>query len=163
MFQSVNPETKKTYDNEEWVMKAMDAQGFVLDENNVYQVPESKALKMRIPTELIPKSPDDGSDMTMNLRSDDTFVEDEGWHRAAESYAEFLEKNKHTHILYLELGVGANTPVIIKYPFWQMTRDNPNAVYVCLNYGEAFCPEMIEDQSICINDDIYEVLQHCLL
>ena len=158
LFQSVNPAIRKTYDTEEWVMKAMEAQGFERDENGVFQVPLDGALRVRIPTELIPKCPDDGSDMTMNLRSDDTFVEDEGWHAAAAAYEEFLQKHQDQPVLYLELGVGANTPVIIKYPFWRMTYANEKAVYACLNYNEAFCPKEIETRSICIDGDIGEVL-----
>lgn len=158
LFQSMNPDIQKTYDNEEWVMKAMVAQGFVKDEAGVYQVPEDKGITMRIPTELIPKSPDDDSDVTMNLRTDDSFVEDEGWHRVAAAYSDFLRRHEGLHVLYLELGVGANTPVIVKYPFWQMTMANEKAVYACLNYGEAFCPGEIEDRSICIDGDIGEVL-----
>lgn len=159
LFQSVNPDIQKTYDNEEWVMKAMEAQGFVKDEEGVYQVPEDKGITMRIPTELIPKCPDDDSDVTMNLRADDSFVEDEGWHRASAAYSDFLRRHEGLHVLYLELGVGANTPVIVKYPFWQMTMANENAVYACLNYGEAFCPGEIEDRSICIDGDIGEALE----
>ena len=139
-------------------MKAMEAQGFVKDEAGVFQVPEDKKLSMRIPTDLIPKCPDDGSDVTMNLRADDSFVEDEGWYRASAAYSDFLRRHENLHVLYLELGVGANTPVIIKYPFWQMTMANNKAVYACLNYGEAFCPGEIEDRSICIDGDIGEVL-----
>lgn len=159
LFQSVDGRVQKTYDNEEWVMKAMEAQGFVKDEAGVYQVPEDKGITMRIPTELIPKCPNDGSDVTMNLRADDSFVEDEGWHRASAAYSDFLRRHEGLHVLYLELGVGANTPVIVKYPFWQMTMANENAVYACLNYGEAFCPGDIGDKSICIDGDIGEVLE----
>jgi len=159
LFQSVNPSTQKTYDNEEWVMKAMEAQGFIRDENGVFQVPENGELKMKISASLIPKCPDDGSDVTMNLRADDSFVEDEGWHRASAAYSEFLCRCENLQVLYLELGVGANTPVIIKYAFWQMTMANDKAVYACLNYGEAFCPGEIEDRSICIDGDIGEVLE----
>ena len=158
LFQSVDGHIQKTYDNEEWVMKAMDAQGFVKDDAGVFQVPEDKGITMRIPTEMIPKCPDDGSDVTMNLRADDSFVEDEGWHRASAAYSDFLRRHEKLHVLYLELGVGANTPVIVKYPFWQMTMANDRAVYACLNYGEAFCPGEIEDRSICIDGDIGEVL-----
>ena len=158
LFQSVNPALRKTYDNEDWVMEAMEAQGFVRDSDGVFQVPESGELKMTIPTELIPKCPDDGSDMTMNLRADDTFVEDDGWHRAAEAYTDFLRNHEDLHVLYLELGVGANTPMIIKYPFWRMTMANAKAVYACLNYGEAFAPGEIADRSICIDGDIGEIL-----
>ena len=159
LFQSVNPDIQKTYDNEEWVMKAMEAQGFVKDEAGVFHVPEHKGIIMRIPTELIPKCPDDDSEVTMNLRADDSFVEDEGWHRASAAYSDFLRRHEGFHVLYLELGVGANTPVIVKYPFWQMTMANEKSVYVCLNYGEAFCPGEIEDRSICIDGDIGEVLE----
>ena len=158
LFQSVNPIISKTYDNEHWVIKAMDAQGFVRDENGIYQPPENKKLLMSIPTELIPVCPDDGSEMTMNLRSDDSFVEDEGWHMAASRYADFLDTRKG-RILYLELGVGYNTPVIIKYPFWRMTKNNPQAVYACINSGDAGCPVEIRGQSICIDGDIGEVLE----
>ena len=158
LFQSVNPEIRKTYDNEEWVMKAMEAQGFVKDEAGIFQPPENGSLLMRIPTELIPKCPDDGSDMTMNLRADDSFVEDEGWHRASAAYSDFLRRHENLHVLYLEIGVGMNTPVIVKYPFWQMTYDNPRAVYACLNYNEAWCPKQIERQSICIDGDSGEVI-----
>ena len=158
LFQSVNPSIRKTYDNEEWVIKAMETQGFIRDENGVFQVPENGELKMKIPTSLIPKCPEDGSDVTMNLRADDSFVEDEGWHRASAAYADFLRRHENLHVLYLELGVGANTPVIIKYPFWQMTKANDKAVYACLNYGEAFCPGEIEDRSICIDGDIGTLL-----
>ena len=115
LFQSVNPAIQKTYDNEEWVIKAMEAQGFVKNEVGVFSVPENKNISMRIPTELIPKCPDDGSDMTTNLRADSSFVEDDGWHRACKSYNDFLNSHKGRHILYLELGVGANTPGYIKY------------------------------------------------
>ncbi len=92
--------------------------------------------------------------MSMNLRADDTFVEDEGWKKASAAYADFLRSHKDKHVLYLELGVGANTPVIIKYPFWHETYHNDKAVYACLNYGEAFCPAEIADRSICIDGDI---------
>jgi len=159
LFQSVNPKLRKTYDNEAWVRKAMEAQGFVKDADGMYQLPESGEIAMRIPTELIPKCPDDGSAVTMNLRSDDTFVEDAGWHKASAAYSGFLRRHEKGQVLYLELGVGFNTPVIVKYPFWQMTMANEKAVYACVNYGEAFCPEEIEDRSICIDGDIGEMLK----
>ena len=159
LFQSVNPQIQKTYDNEEWVTKAMEAQGFVKDENGVFSIPVSGEILMKIPVELIPKCPDDGSDMTTNLRIDSSFVEDEGWHTAAEKYSEFLEKHKNNHVLFLELGVGGNTPVIVKYPFWYMVMENKKAVYACVNYQEAFCPNELEERSICIDGDIGEVLK----
>ena len=157
LFQSINPAIRKTYDNEEWVMQAMEAQGFVKDADGVYQIPQSGVV-MRIPTNLIPKCPDDGSDMTTNLRADDAFVEDEGWHRASAAYAGFIRRHENLHTLYLEIGVGANTPVIVKYPFWAMTAENPKAVYACINYDEAFCPKQIEEQSICLDGDAGAVL-----
>ena len=159
LFQSVNPQIQKTYDNEEWIMKAMEAQGFVKDENGIFSIPASREILMRIPTELIPKCPDDGSDMTTNLRADSSFVEDEGWYTAAEKYSEFLENHKNIHVLFLELGVGANTPVIIKYPFWYMVMENKKASYACINYQEAFCPNELEERSICLDGDIGEVLK----
>ena len=159
LFQSVNRKLQKTYDNEEWVYRAMEVQGFIRDENDVFQVPDDRNIQMQIPTEFIPKCPDDGSDVVMNLRSDDTFVEDEGWHRASAAYADFLKKHENDHVLYLELGVGSNTPVIVKYPFWQMTLMNDRATYACLNYSETYCPEEIAVQSICLSGDIGDTIQ----
>jgi len=129
------------------------------DENGVFQVPKDRMISMRVPYELIPVCPDNGGTVTMNLRIDDTFVEDAGWHDAADRYAAFLESNKGTHILFLELGVGSNTPMIVKYPFWAMTAENPNAVYACLNYDEAVCPEQIRERSICLDGDSGELLK----
>ena len=159
LFQSVRSANRKTYDNEEWVMKAMEAQGFIRDKEGVFRVPADGRVSMRIPTALIPKCPDDGSDVTMNLRSDDSFVENAGWHKASANYAGFLRKHEKGHVLYLEIGVGSNTPVIIKFPFWVMTSENPDAVYACLNYSEAFAPKAIAGQSICIDGDTAELLK----
>ena len=116
---------------------------------------------MKVPTELLPTCPHCGKPMTMNLRSDDRFVEGEGWHRAAEQYENFLRTRAGGKMLFLELGVGYNTPIIIKYPFWQMTSKDPKATYACINRGQAVCPQEIEGQSICINGDIDEILS-CL-
>ena len=132
----------KTYDNEEAVRKMI-----------------SEQRDMKIPLELIPKCPVCGAPMTMNLRQDDLFVQDEGWSAAAERYNDFIRRHKEKHILFLELGVGGNTPGIIKYPFWQMTAQNPKAVHACINYGEAYVPKEIVKRSICINADIGEVLK----
>ena len=159
LFQSVDPSNRKTYDNEAWVMRAMEAQGFVRNEEGVFEVPADGKILMRIPSSLIPACPDDNGPVTMNLRGDDSFVEDEGWNLAAKRYDEYLDAHEHGRILYLELGVGGNTPVIIKFPFWKMTMANPEALYACLNYGEAYCPRQIEDQAICIDDDIGETLR----
>lgn len=141
LFQCSEPCSAVTYDNEELVRRMVEEQ-----------------KDMKIPSELIPKCPKCGKPLTLNLRSDDNFVEDEGWHKAAERYQNFLRTRRNQKILFLELGVGYNTPGIIKYPFWQMTAKNPNAVYVCLNFNEAGCPSEIEDRSICIDGDIGEIL-----
>ena len=158
LFQSTDPKERKTWDNEEWVVKAMEAQGFVRGEDGVFRVPENGRLKMWIPPDLIPTCPDDGSPVTTNLRVDDSFVEDEGWHRASAACWDFIGSHAGQHVLYLEIGIGANTPVIIKYPFWALTAEQPEAVYACLNYGEAFCPKQIEDRSICLDGDADEIL-----
>ena len=157
LFQSVDPGNRRTYDNEEWVMLAMEAQGFVRDGDGVFQIPQ-EGVAMRIPSDLIPTCPDDGSAVTMNLRADESFVEDEGWQRASAAYSDFIRRHARLRTLYLEIGVGANTPVIIKYPFWAMTAANPLATYACLNYDEAFYPKQIEGRSICIDGDAGAVL-----
>ena len=162
LFQSTNPRNRKTYENEEWVMQAMEAQGFARNAAGSFEPAESRQIRMKIPTDLIPKCPDDGAEVTMNLRSDDSFVEDEGWHKASAAYLDFLKKHDGQHVLFLEIGVGSNTPVIIKYPFWQMTNDNENAVYACLNYSEACCPRQIENRSIIIDGDSGEVIEQLL-
>ena len=142
LFQCSEPCCQETFDNEAVIREMVKRQ-----EN------------MKIPTELLPTCPHCGKPLTMNLRCDDTFVEDEGWHRAAERYENFLRTRAGQKILFLEFGVGYNTPVIIKYPFWQMTAKNPKAIYACINQGQAVCPQEIERQSICINADIGQVLQ----
>ena len=109
---------------------------------------------MKIPSELIPRCPVCGAPMTMNLRCDDTFVQDRGWYAAQSRYVDFLRQHRQGKVLYLELGVGNNTPVIIKYPFWKYTLENPKAIYACVNKGQATAPRRIEDRSICLNMDI---------
>ena len=142
LFQCSEPCCQETFDNEAVIREMMERQ-----------------KDMKIPTELLPVCPHCGKPLTMNLRSDNKFVEDEGWHRAAERYENFLRTREGQEILFLELGVGYNTPVIIKYPFWQMTAKNPKAIYACINQGQAVCPQEIERQSVCINADIGQVLQ----
>ncbi len=142
LFQCSVPCCQITYDNREIIRR---------------MVKEQK--DMRIPSELLPKCPVCGKPLTMNLRSDDKFVENEGWHKAAMRYNDFIRRHKKLHILLLELGVGYNTPGIIKYPFWQMTAENPKAVYACINYGEACVPEEIAKRSISIRADIGEILK----
>ena len=141
LFQCSDPCCQETWDNEA-LIRRMAAQ----------------QKDMRIPTALIPTCPHCGKPLTMNLRSDDKFVEDEGWHAAAERYENFLRTRAGQKTLFLELGVGYNTPVIIKYPFWQMTARNPDAVYACVNQGQAAAPREILERSICIDEDIGAVL-----
>lgn len=145
LFQCSEPCCRETFDNEAIVLEMLNRQ-----------------KDMKIPTELLPVCPHCGKPLTMNLRSDDKFVEDEGWHRAAERYENFLRTRAGGKILFLELGVGYNTPVIIKYPFWQMTAKNPTATYACVNNGQAICPPEIRHKSICINDDISNVIYECI-
>ncbi len=142
LFQCSEPCCQETFENEEIVRSMTEQQS-----------------GMRIPSELLPVCPHCGKPLTMNLRSDQTFVEDEGWHKAAERYQLFIRRHQKLRVLYLELGVGYNTPGIIKYPFWQMAAGNGEAVYGCVNAGEAYAPEEIRGRSICINGDIGEVLK----
>ena len=161
LWQCSEPCHKKTYDNQLFVEKMVREQGFVIQDDGGLELPENgfEGIKMTVPSELLPRCPVCGKPMSMNLRADDTFVEDEGWNKAASRYEDFLNENKDGNIVFLELGVGGNTPGIIKYPFWKMTYANPKAVYVCINKGEAEVPGEIEKQSICVNNDIYEVLK----
>ena len=142
LFQCSEPCCQKTYDNEEIVRQMVEQQ-----------------CNMRVPSELVPHCPVCGRPMTMNLRCDDTFVEDEGWHRAAERYSEFLRRHKGLKTLFLDLGTGMNTPAIVKFSFWRMANEWPDAAYACINLGEAYAPREIEARSICINADIGSVLK----
>ena len=142
LFQCSEPCCQETWDNEEIVGEMIRRQDH-----------------MKIPRDLVPHCPRCGKPLTMNLRADDTFVQDEGWYQASRRYSRFLTEHQDEKILFLELGVGYNTPVIIKYPFWQMTAKNPRAVYACVNYGDAAAPEEIAKQAICIDRDIGDVLK----
>lgn len=146
LFQCSEPCCQRTYDNQTCIERMAEEQE-----------------GMRVPHRLLPICPVCKKPMTMNLRTDHRFVEDEGWHRAAGRYEAFLRGHSGMHILFWELGVGENTPGIIKYPFWQMTADNPRAVYASINNGAAVCPREIEKQSICIREEIGEALQKILL
>lgn len=145
LWQCSKPCHHKTYDNYEQVKAMLEQQ-----------------RDMRIPSELVPRCPVCGEPMTMNLRCDDTFVEDEGWHEAASRYSDYLHAHEGLKTVYLELGVGMNTPVIIKYPFWKMTNENPKATYANINFGEADTHPYIKDRSILINGDIDTVLNELL-
>ncbi|MDO4962172.1 MAG: Sir2 silent information regulator family NAD-dependent deacetylase [Eubacteriales bacterium] len=177
LWQCSEPCHDKTYDNEETVRKMILAQGYEIEEDGTLVIPEGTEIKMTVPTKLIPRCPVCGKPMRMNLRADDTFVQDDGWYAAAVRYGDFLarhgikasgfwsdrgeQKRNHDYngkVLFLELGCGMNTPGIIKVPFWQMTNENRHATYACINYGEAMAPKEIEKRSICINGDIGQVL-----
>lgn len=142
LFQCSTPCHNKTYDNEDFIHKMLK---------------ETKDNK--IPSYLIPKCPICGKEMTTNLRCDDKFVEDDGWHKAAKNYQNFLEDNKNKKILFLELGVGWNTPVIIKYPFIRMTHQFNNAYYACINKGDNYVPDEIKSKSLIVNEDIKKLIE----
>lgn len=142
LWQCSRPCHSRTYDNEAAVKKMV-----------------AKQKDMRIPSELVPRCPVCGAPMTMNLRADGGFVEDGGWHEAAKRYEVFLKRHEGARVLYLELGVGNNTPGIIKYPFWRMTAENKNAVYACVNLAESYVPSEIRERSICLTGDIGEILR----
>ena len=145
LFQCAKPCHQKTYDNEELVKRMI-----------------AEQMDMRIPSELIPRCPVCGGPMKVNLRADETFVEDEGWHTASERYTEFIRRHKDGRVLFLDLGSGGNTPVIFKIPFIRWTMQNPNATYATINLGEAFTVDQIADRSIVINADIGEILEKLL-
>ncbi len=131
----------KTYDNEALIRRMTDEQ-----------------RDMRVPSELVPKCPVCGAPMIPNLRTDDRFVEDKGWHAACGRYERFLAQHRRGKVLFLELGVGGNTPGIIKYPFWRMCYENERSVYACINRDDAGSPREIEARSICIAENIGTVL-----
>lgn len=145
LFQCSGPCSQVTYDNEEAVRAMMEQQ-----------------KGMRTPSELVPTCPKCGRPMTTNLRVDGRFVEDKGWHAAATRYDEFCRRHAGMHVLYLELGVGMNTPVIIKYPFWNAVDKNPKAIYACVSLGEACAPKAVNKRSILIDGDIGMVLSACV-
>lgn len=141
LWQCSLPCCQKTYDNEPAVRRMA-----------------AEQRQMRIPSELIPHCPVCGRPMSMNLRCDETFVQDAGWYAARGRYEEFLRRHENGRVLYLELGVGGNTPSIIKYPFWRLALQNPDAVYACVNLEEAAAPRELAGRSICIGEDIGAVL-----
>ena len=146
LWQCSEPCCQKTWDNEETVRRMV-----------------AEQRDMRVPTELVPHCPVCGRPMTMNLRCDNTFVQDEGWYAAYSRYEDFLRRHKGAKVVYLELGVGGNTPVIIKYPFWKMTYQNANAFYICINLSEACCPKEIQRRAVCINKDVGATLHELCL
>lgn len=145
LWQCSKPCHQGTYDNEATVRRMA-----------------AEQTNMKVPAELVPLCPKCGRPMTMNLRCDNTFVQDKGWYQAASRYEDFLRRHEHGRVIYLELGVGANTPVIIKYPFWKYTHTNPDALYVCINSGEAFAPKEIAVRSLCFAEDIGAIIGRVL-
>lgn len=146
LWQCSEPCHQETYDNEAVVRRMVEEQ-----------------RDMRVPSELVPRCPRCGKPMSMNLRADDTFVQDDGWYAAARRYEDFLRRHSGGALVYLELGVGMNTPGIIKYPFWQQVCKNPKASYICINQGQACAPPEIEKRSLCLNSDIGQILEKAII
>lgn len=161
LFQSSSPSgasAHKTYDNYDIIRKMILSEGYEISDDGELIIPENAEIKMTIPSELIPYCPDDGELMTTNLRSDDSFVEDTGWHKAYDRYQDYVRRHHDLKVLFLEAGTGGNTPSIIKYNFWRKTYEWPHATYACLNLGEAFAPDEIKEKSICINADLKDII-----
>ena len=159
LFQCTKPCCKRTWDNESMIRNMILAQGFIIGEHNELTLPEGKTASMRVPTDLLPKCPNCGRPLTMNLRSDDKFVEDTGWQKAAEAYEAWMTAHQDKRVVFLEIGVGYNTPGIIKYSFWQQVYQNEKATYACLNLAEEPVPREIKEQSIVISGDSAQVIQ----
>ena len=159
LFQCSGPCCQETYENEEMVRRMVESQGFEIGADHRLTCPENGTLKMSVPEKLVPYCPHCGRPMSMNLRCDDTFVEDEGWHQASDRYSEFLRRHRNVKTMFLDLGTGMNTPVIIKFPFWRMTAEWPDAMYAGINLGEAYAPDAIQAKAVCINEDIGSVLK----
>lgn len=159
LFQCSKPCCRRTWENEDAVRRMILAQGFEIGEGNAPVLPEGKTALMTVPSDLLPRCPNCGRPMTMNLRSDDRFVEDKGWQRAAEAYGDWLTAHQERKAVFLEIGVGYNTPGIIKYSFWQQVYRNPDAVYACLNLTEDPVPEAIRERSILIGGDSDQVIR----
>ena len=160
LFQCSKPCHHETYDNEEIVKKMVISQGYCIENGNL-TVPEGAQIRRTVPTELVPRCPKCGRPMSMNLRADNTFVQDAGWEAAAKWYERFMEDHRGQNVVFLELGVGYNTPGIIKYNFWQYAHNWRNAFYVCINKGDAYVPKEIENKAVGINEDLAEVLYLC--
>ena len=159
LLQCSVPCHERTYDNEQLVRAMVEAQGYSIAADGSLALPPGARPAMSAPSELVPHCPVCGRPMAMNLRADDTFVEDEGWHAAALRYQDFSRRHQRGCVLYLELGVGWNTPVIVKFPFWQDVEQNPRATYACVNLGEAVAPAAIERRSVLIDGDIAATLR----
>lgn len=152
LWQCSKPCHDKTYDNKDQVLQMVEAQGFQITGQGL-KLPAGVRPRMSVPTELVPHCPKCGAPMSMNLRADNTFVQDNGWYAAAGRYDDFVRRHEDTPVLYLELGVGLNTPGIIKYNFWQQVYQNQKAQYVCVNKGQSYAPQELAGRSLCLNGD----------
>ena len=159
LFQCTKPCCPKTWDNEDAVRKMVLSQGYTIGKQNDLVLPEGTEAEMRVPAELLPKCPNCGRPLTMNLRSDDKFVEDDGWQSAAAEYESWLTQHRDRKVVFLEIGVGYNTPGIVKYTFWQQVYRNEKAFYACLNMEEQPVPEEIRDRSVIISGDSSRVIR----
>ncbi len=130
----------KTYDNKDVIMQMV-----------------AEQREHKIPSSLVPKCPVCGEEMEVNLRKDELFVEDRGWKIASDRYSDFISENRDKRILFLELGVGYNTPGIIKYPFMQMAYSFPQGFYACVNM-ENHVPKELAEKSLTIDGDLAEVI-----
>lgn len=164
LFQCSEPCHNKTYNNRESIVNLLEGQGMKIKQGELQTPLESRLIKINENvqfSEIVSRltCPVCGKPLSMNLRADDTFVQDDGWYEAAKRYENFLSAMPtYNAPVFLELGVGYNTPGIIKYPFWRMTAENPQSTYICINAGETDCPKEIEERSVCINDDIGEII-----
>ena len=159
LFQCSKPCHRGTYDNEETVKKMVVSQGYCIEDGKLI-VPEGTQIRRTVPTELVPRCPKCGRPMSMNLRADNTFVQDAGWDAASRQYQKFMEDHRGQNVVFLELGVGYNTPGIIKYNFWQYAYNWRNAFYVCINKGDAYVPKEIENKAVGIDADLAEVMKN---
>lgn len=116
----------------------------------------------KIPSELVPKCPRCGAEMETNLRKDNLFVEDANWHDANGRYKNFLDNVGDAKVVFLELGVGYNTPVIIRYPFEQWTYDNENATLIRLNRDFPGAIKENESKTISFDEDMDEIFDYWL-
>lgn len=131
------------------------------NENQVYEWLEN-TNDFKIDSELIPYCPVCGEEMDLNLRKDNYFVEDKKWHQMNRNYYNFL-KNIDGKFVFLEIGVGFNTPTIIRYPFEQMTYNNEDATLIRLNLDYPNPIPENKDKTISFDENVEEILDYWLL
>ncbi|MGN1382812.1 MAG: Sir2 silent information regulator family NAD-dependent deacetylase [Eubacterium sp.] len=162
LLQCSRPCHHSTYDDKERLRKMIASQGYIEDKNGHFHAPENQPVKMEIPTELIPHCPVCGSEMDFDLFWDERFVRDKGWHIAYDRYQSWLSEHKMGNILFLELGVGFNSPGVIKYPFWQMADANPKSTFATIDLNQACTWDRISDRSIVIQADLDKAITDLL-